>query len=97
KLHFKNQSAADKLSDSLNIISNEPALAMYRIQEHVRNSMPLLLEKRLDVVHLNKDIKGSIFDTEYAINAVKGMESSNVHFRNIQDLLKNSMFMKQQI
>lgn len=30
-------------------------------------------------------------------SAVKGMLSSAIHFQNIQDLLKNAMFMKQQI
>ena len=33
----------------------------------------------------------------FYFSAVKMMQSSAIHFQNIQDLLKNSMFMKQQI
>ena len=39
----------DKLSESINTIANEPSVAFYRIQEHVRKTLPQLVEQK--VVH----------------------------------------------
>lgn len=41
----------DKLSESINTIANEPSVAFYRIQEHVRKTLPQLVEQK--VVHDN--------------------------------------------
>ena len=38
---------SDKVSESVHIIANEPSLAFYRIQEHVRKSLPVLVDKRV--------------------------------------------------
>ncbi|UYV72520.1 MEF2BNB [Cordylochernes scorpioides] len=39
-------SASEKVSENLHIISNEPSLACYRLHEHVKRSLPLLINKR---------------------------------------------------
>nr|KAG5706528.1 hypothetical protein BaRGS_028699 [Batillaria attramentaria] len=81
----------------MNIIANEPSLAFFRIQEHVRKTLPQLVEQKHEVEDIQQQVQGACFDTEYAGNAVKMMQKSSVHFQNIQELLKNAMFMKQQI
>ncbi|XP_074649763.1 BLOC-1-related complex subunit 8 homolog [Tubulanus polymorphus] len=96
-LDHKVRKATEKFSDSLHIVANEPSVAFYRIQEHIRKSLPQLVDERHEIEDLHQSVQGSCFDMEYAIGAVKGMHNSSVHFQNIQDLLKNSMFMKQQI
>ncbi|KAJ8304179.1 hypothetical protein KUTeg_017762 [Tegillarca granosa] len=107
---------SDRISESMNIIANEPSLAFFRVQEHVRKSLPQLVEQKHEVENLQQRVQGAGFDTEYAANAfitfvkfdssvlfvfynstVRTMQKSAVHFQNIQDLLKNAMFMKQQI
>ena len=40
-------SVTDKLSESLNIVANEPSLAFFRIQEHVRKCLPQLAETKV--------------------------------------------------
>jgi hypothetical protein len=42
-------SVTEKFSENLHIVANEPSLAFYRIQEHVRKSMPQLVEQRVSI------------------------------------------------
>lgn len=97
ELEQKAKRAADKLSETVNIIANEPSLAFFRIQEHVRKTLPQLVDQKHEVEDIQVQVQGACFDADYATNAVKAMLSSAIHFQNIQDLLKNAMFMKQQI
>jgi hypothetical protein len=41
----------EKLSESMNIIANEPSLAFFRIQEHVRKCLPQLAETKVNLGH----------------------------------------------
>lgn len=97
ELDSRARRVCDKLSENLHIIANEPSLAFYRVQEHVRKSLPQLVDQKHVVASIQHKVQGACFDAEYAKNAVNAMQSSSVHFQNIQDLLKNAMFMKQQI
>ena len=42
-------------------------------------------------------LKGNFFDLEYSISAIKSMYGTERQFQNIQELLKNSLFLKQQL
>lgn len=97
ELEAKTKKVTEKLSESMNVIANEPSLAFFRIQEHVRKCLPQLAETKHEVQELQQKVQGACFDAEYAANAVHDMHKSSAHFNNIQDLLKNSMFFKQQI
>lgn len=97
ELNIRAQKVSEKLSENIHIVANEPSLAFFRIQEHVRKTMPPLVDKKREVLSLQKSIQGSSFDTEYAINALKDMSASEQHFTSIQELMKNAVFMKQQI
>ena len=59
--------ATEKISENMHIIANEPSLAFYRIQEHVRKVIPLIVERRAEVVQLQQDLQGKCYDMEYAI------------------------------
>ncbi|XP_059163377.1 BLOC-1-related complex subunit 8-like isoform X2 [Physella acuta] len=97
ELEHKTKRVSDKLSETLNVIANEPSLAFFRIQEHVRKTLPQLVDQKHEVEDIQARVQGACFDAEYATNAIRCMQSSAIHFQNIQDLLKNAMFMKQQI
>ncbi|GAB1605217.1 keratin, type I cytoskeletal 9-like isoform X1 [Argonauta hians] len=97
ELEHKARKVSERFSENLHIITNEPSLAFFRIQEHVRKSLPQLVEQKHEVQEIHQNVQGACFDTDYAKNAVNAMQKSNIHFQNIQDLLKNAMFMKQQI
>ena len=38
---------SERLSENIHIVANEPSLAFYRIQEHVRKTLPQLLDKKV--------------------------------------------------
>lgn len=42
-------------------------------------------------------LKGNFYDLEYSISALKSMYGTEHHFQNVKELLKNSVFLKQQI
>ncbi|CAG2061435.1 unnamed protein product [Timema podura] len=81
----------------MHIVANEPSLAFYRLQEHVRKALPPMVEKRVEVTKLHHELQGRCYDVEYAVGAVKSMEGAEESFNNIQELLKNAVFLKQQI
>lgn len=97
ELDTKVKRVTERLSENLHIVANEPSLALYRIEEHVRKSLPQLVEERHRVDDIHKVVQGACYDTDYAVGALKSMSNSQASFKNIQDMLKNSMFLKQQI
>ena len=81
----------------MHIVANEPSLAFYRIQEHVRKVLPLIVDRRTEVVQLQNDLQGKCYDMEYAISAVKDIEAADESLKNVQELMKNAIFLKQQL
>lgn len=51
----------------MHIVANEPSLAFYRIQEHVRKVLPLIVERKAEVQQLQQDLQGHCYDMEYAV------------------------------
>ncbi|XP_054156792.1 BLOC-1-related complex subunit 8-like [Oppia nitens] len=93
----KTKKTCEKISENMYILGNEPSLACFRIQEHCHKSVPQLMDKMNDMKKLQNRLKGNFFDLEYSIGALKSMSGTECHFQNIQELLKNSVFLKQQI
>ncbi|XP_046404307.1 BLOC-1-related complex subunit 8 homolog isoform X2 [Ischnura elegans] len=97
ELEVKVKKATERISENMHIVANEPSLAFYRLQEHVRKALPPMVDKRVEVKRLHQDLQGRCYDMEYAVGAVKSMEGAEQHFLNIQDLIKNAVFHKQQL
>lgn len=51
----------------MHIVANEPSLAFYRLQEHVRKALNPMVDRRVDVKKLNQELLGRCYDIEYAI------------------------------
>lgn len=51
----------------MHIIANEPSLAFYRLQEHVRKALNPMVDRRVDVNKLQQELQGRCYDIEYAI------------------------------
>lgn len=51
----------------MHIVANEPSLAFYRLQEHVRKSLPPMVEHRVEVIKLHRELQGHCYDVEYAV------------------------------
>lgn len=59
--------ATERISENMHIVANEPSLAFYRLQEHVRKVMPAMVQKRVEVTALHQDLQGCCYDVEYAL------------------------------
>ncbi|XP_043247250.1 BLOC-1-related complex subunit 8 homolog isoform X1 [Amphibalanus amphitrite] len=96
-LDARAKKATERASENMHILVNDPSLALYRMQEHIRKSLPPTVERRAEVVQLHQQLQGHCYDAEYAINAVKAMQKAEPIFSNIQELLRNSLFFRQQL
>ena len=45
-------SVTEKFSEALVILGNEPSLGLFRLQEHVRRSLPILVDHKVQYVML---------------------------------------------
>ncbi|CAG2108482.1 unnamed protein product [Medioppia subpectinata] len=93
----KTKKTCEKISENMYILGNEPSLACFRLQEHCHKSVPQLMDKMSEMKKTEKRLKGNFYDLEYSIGALKSMAGTESHFQNVQELLKNSVFLKQQI
>lgn len=50
----------------MHIVANEPSLAFYRLQQHVRKALNPMVELRADVEKLHSELQGHCYDMEYA-------------------------------
>uniref|UniRef100_A0A2R5LH02 Uncharacterized protein n=1 Tax=Ornithodoros turicata TaxID=34597 RepID=A0A2R5LH02_9ACAR len=97
ELDHRAKTTCCKISENAHILSNEPSLACYRLQEHVRKSLAPLAERRIQMNDARRDLQGKCYDLEYSISAVRSFQQSAQHLSNVQDLMKNAIFMKQQL
>lgn len=96
-LEVKVKKALERVSENIHISANEPSLAVYRLQEHVRRALPPTVTRRQHVTALHSQLQGACYDVEYALGAVRGMQESNEKFSSLLELLKNSIFLRQQL
>lgn len=62
--------ATEKISENMHIVANEPSLALYRIQEHVRKVLPMIVDRKAEVLQLQQELQGHCYDMEYAVGYV---------------------------
>ncbi len=79
------------------ICANEPSLAFYRLAEHVRKALPPTVDSRQDVRRLRQQLRGAYYDAEYGLDTVQRMGAAHAPLSNAQELLKNAIFLQQQI
>lgn len=96
-LESRRKTLSEDMSEGLHILSHDPSLAMYRLQEHVRKSLPVMVEKRIEIMQLQNGLQGACYDIENAIEAVQSMGRSSKNFSKIYELLRTSMYHKQQL
>lgn len=59
--------ATERISENMHIVANEPSLAFYRLQEHVRKALNPMVDRKMEVQKLHTELVGRIYDMEYAI------------------------------
>lgn len=97
ELDTKVRRACERISENVHICANEPSLAFYRLAEHVRKALPPTVESRVQVKRLHQQLLGVYYDAEYGLESVKSIERATPHLDNVCDLLKQALFLQQQI
>ncbi|KAK2835738.1 hypothetical protein Q5P01_016222 [Channa striata] len=97
EMQLKVRRVTDKFTESMYVLANEPSVALYRLQEHVRRSLPELVQHKTDMQSWEEQSQGAIYTVEYACSAIKSMKNSSVYFKNVDSLLRQAISMKEQI
>ncbi|XP_062868746.1 BLOC-1-related complex subunit 8 isoform X1 [Trichomycterus rosablanca] len=97
EMQLKVKRVSDKFTESMYVLANEPSIALFRLQEHVRRSLPELVQHKTDMQSWEEQSQGAIYTVEYACSAVKSMANSSLYFKNIDGLLKKAITMREQI
>lgn len=97
ELENRVKKTSERICENLHIVANEPSLALYRISEHVRKALPPTVESRGEVKRLNGELRGAYYDAEYGLQTVQALEGAVPHLTGIQELLKNAIFLQQQL
>ncbi|XP_037530739.1 BLOC-1-related complex subunit 8 [Nematolebias whitei] len=97
EMQLKVRRVSDKFTESMYVLANEPSVALYRLQEHVRRSLPELVQHKTNMQSWEEQSQGAIYTVEYACSAVKSMTNSILYFKNIDGLLHQAISMKEQI
>lgn len=96
-MQLKVKRVTDKFTESMYVLANEPSVALYRLQEHVRRSLPELVQHKSDMQSWEEQSQGAIYTVEYACSAVKSMTNSSLYFKSIEGLLRQTISIKDQI
>jgi len=72
-------------------------MALYRLQEHVSKTLPVLVNRKLETLKQNGQLQGACFDFDNAIKTLDQMKSTIPLFESIQDRLRDCLHLKQQI
>ncbi|RNA12687.1 MEF2BNB isoform X1 [Brachionus plicatilis] len=90
-VEVKARKVINGLNSSMYENSNEASIGLYRIQEHVRKTVPVIMDRTGEMENYMNKIKGSKFDLEYSIEAVQKVSDSEQIVESITKLMIESL------
>ncbi|XP_020621147.1 BLOC-1-related complex subunit 8 homolog isoform X2 [Orbicella faveolata] len=93
---YKLRRVTEKFLENIHTMLNEPSVGLYRMQEHVRRSLPQLVDKKIEMQSLHKKVQGISYDVEYSLKTVQSMQNIS-HFTIIQECLKSAIASKKNL
>ena len=66
----KCDSACNLLSQTINMVANEPSMGLFRIKEHCTKSSRELVGAKLLIMRTDKTTQGAYYDADYAVETV---------------------------
>jgi DNA polymerase III gamma/tau subunit len=73
------------------VLANEPTIAMYRISEHIRRTIPQLEQRKLELQRASVSNKGGTLDAGYAAESVKvwKVKNTGAKYANMNAMLQD--------
>ncbi|XP_048584233.1 BLOC-1-related complex subunit 8 homolog isoform X2 [Nematostella vectensis] len=93
---YRLKKVSEKFIESIHLMVNEPSVGLYRIQEHVRRSLPQLVDKKMELRSCQNQINGVCYDLDYSIKTVQSMQHIP-HFTIIQECLRSAIASKKNL
>ncbi|KRX90570.1 Protein MEF2BNB -like protein [Trichinella pseudospiralis] len=90
-LEQKCRKTCEDLSECLYMVAHEPTLGLYRIEEHIRKSVPTLVEMQHKIQKVNERVEGVCFDINNAITTVEDITSSMSYRKAAEDFKLQEM------
>ena len=90
----KTTKICQKLNEAIYIGANEPSLGMYRVQEHVRFTIPKLARCQREFQNMQSKIEGASYDLEYDTETLKKM-GSLTQFTSIRNKIRKAIEIRQ--
>ena len=90
----KTTKICQKLNEAIYVGANEPSLGMYRVQEHVRFTIPKLARCQREFQNMQSKIEGSSYDLEYDTETLKKM-GSLTQFTSIRNKIRKAIEIRQ--
>lgn len=90
----KTAKICSKLNEAIYVAANEPSLGMYRVQEHVRFSIPKLARCQREFQNLQSKVEGASYDLEYDTETLKKM-GSLTQFTSIRNKIRKAIEIRQ--
>ncbi|KAI6217930.1 hypothetical protein M3Y99_01742800 [Aphelenchoides fujianensis] len=88
---------AEKISECIHVADHDPTMALYRLQEHVHKTAPVLVARKYNGQQLNAALQSACCDLENAVETLDQMKSAGPTFERAHQNLRNCMFFKQQL
>ena len=86
----KSKRCCDGVNKTIHVIANEPSLGLYRIQQHVRKTIPKLSHCESLILNSHKGLSGAVYDSQASVAVVKEITDSMSKFENMEQLLKKA-------
>ncbi|XP_074618782.1 BLOC-1-related complex subunit 8 homolog isoform X1 [Acropora palmata] len=93
---YRLRRVTERFLENIHTMLNEPSVGLYRVQEHVRRSLPQLVDKKVEMQNLHKKVEGTSYDVEYSLKTVQSMQNIQ-HFTIIQECLKSAIASKKNL
>ena len=97
ELDYKAESSCNLLSQTINMVANEPSMGLYRIQEHCRKSSRDLVAAKLMIMRTDKATQGAYYDADYAIGAVNDFADARANIAESQSTVEKAIELKRLI
>ncbi|KAI6222505.1 hypothetical protein M3Y95_00900500 [Aphelenchoides besseyi] len=97
ELNTRSKLIAEKISECIHIADHDPTMALYRLQEHIHKTAPILVTRKYTGQQMNAALQSSCCDLENAVETLEQMKSATSNFERAHQNLRNCMFFKQQL